>query len=214
MSKEISDKQKTEEMSDKQTIEEMNACARKGDTKGLYLLIKQDPYILKKIDEIPFVHTPLHEAAGQGQTNFTIEIMSLLPSLGKKLDTNGFSPLHIALKEQKKETVLALVKLDKSLVRVKGFEGFTPLHYAAKYYPDLDILSCFLLDCQESINDLNNRFQSAVHLVMESGNIEAIDLVLKWLKRTARAPVLGFKDENSNTALHVAAHKIMHSRFS
>ncbi|KAL3652727.1 hypothetical protein CASFOL_002408 [Castilleja foliolosa] len=192
-------------MSDEQKIKEMNSYAKTGDTKSLYLLIKQDPYILKKIDEIPFVHTPLHEAAGQGQTSFAIEIMSLLPSLGKKLDPDGFSPLHIALKERKKETVLALVKFDKSLVRVKGFEGFTPLHYAAKYYPDLDILSCFLIDCQESIEDLNNRFQNAVHLVMESGDDEAIDLVLKWLVRTARETVLGWQDDNLNTALHVAA---------
>ncbi|KAL3652728.1 hypothetical protein CASFOL_002409 [Castilleja foliolosa] len=192
-------------MSDEQKIEEINAYAKTGDTKSLYLIIKQDPYILQKIVEIPFVHTPLHEAAGQGQTSFAIEIMSLLPSLGKKLDPDGFSPLHIALKERKKETVLALVKFDKSLVRVKGFEGFTPLHYAAKYYPDLDILSCFLLDCQESIADLNNRFQSTVHLVMESRDDEAIDLVLKWLVRTARETVLGWKDDNLNTALHVAA---------
>ncbi|GFP88928.1 hypothetical protein PHJA_001036500 [Phtheirospermum japonicum] len=40
---------------------------------------------------------------------------------------------------------------------------------------------------------------------MESKSRDAIDLVLKWLIRTAREPVLGWKDENQDTALHAAA---------
>ncbi|GER49422.1 ankyrin repeat family protein [Striga asiatica] len=186
-------------------MKEMNSYAPKGNTPQLHSDIKNDPFILQKIDKIPFAHTPLHEAAAHGQTIFAIEIMSLQPSMGRKLDHEGLSPLHVALKNGHKKTAISLVKFDKQLVRVKGFEGFTPLHYAAKYYPDLDVLACFLLECQASINDLNNRFQSAVHLVMESGNSKAIDLVLMWLVRTAREPVLGWKDKDSDTALHVAA---------
>ncbi|CAA0820482.1 Ankyrin repeat family protein [Striga hermonthica] len=188
-----------------QKMREMNGYARTGNTLQLHSKIKNDPFILQKIDKIPFAHTPLHEAAATGQTIFAIEIMSLQPSLGRKLDPQGLSPLHLALKNGHKKMAISLVKFDKQLVRVRGFEGFTPLHYAARYYPDLDVLACFLLECQASINDLNSRFQSAVHLVMESENSKAIDLVLMWLVRTAREPVLGWKDKDSDTALHVAA---------
>ncbi|KAI3468693.1 hypothetical protein Pfo_025356 [Paulownia fortunei] len=132
--------------------------------------------------------------------------MNLMPSLGKKLNPEGLSPLHVALKENKTHTAEALVRIDKQLVRVKGKEGLTPLHYAVKIkmYTDLDLSANFLLDCPDSIDDLNSRFQTAVHIAFETNNCPAIILLLNWLARRAREPILGWRDEKGNTALHVA----------
>ncbi|KAG5527288.1 hypothetical protein RHGRI_028249 [Rhododendron griersonianum] len=94
---------------------------------ALYESIGSDPYILDKVDTIPFVNTPLHVAASTGQTRLAVEIMNLKPSLSTKLNPNGLSPLHLALLNGHFETVKGLVELDKDLVRVKGREKLTPL---------------------------------------------------------------------------------------
>ncbi|KAI3468694.1 hypothetical protein Pfo_025357 [Paulownia fortunei] len=185
-------------------MREMMDYAKKGDIEGLYSSIQKYPQLLQDIDKIQFVNTPLHEAAAAGRASFAIEIMNLMPSLGKKLNPEGHSPLHVALKEKQTHTAEALVRIDKQLVRVKGKEGLTPLHYAVKMKTDLDLLASFLLDCPDSIDDLNSRFQTAVHIAFETNNCPAIILLLNWLARRAKEPVLGWRDEKGNTALHVA----------
>ncbi|KAK6137394.1 hypothetical protein DH2020_028866 [Rehmannia glutinosa] len=104
--------------------------------------------------------------------------MNLNPSLGRKLNPDGLSPLHVALRENSIETAIALVRIDKQLVRVKGKAGFTPLHFAVKINTCLDVVARFLLDCPDSIDDLNNR--------------------------RSRENVVGWRDDKGNTALHVA----------
>ncbi|GFP88929.1 ankyrin repeat-containing protein at2g01680 [Phtheirospermum japonicum] len=182
--------------------------AEKGDTNGLYSLIHDHPHqfsqFLQDTDKLQFVHTPLHVAAAAGHTRFAAEMMNLMPSLGKKLDPDGLSPLHVALRENEIETAQALVRIDTQLVRVKGKDGFTPLLYAIERNAGLEVLAHFLMDCPDAIDDLNSRFQNAVHVAIEANNCQAIVLLLNWLVRRAREPVLGWRDEDGNTALHVA----------
>lgn len=198
--------------------DELISYVKKGDIKGLYLVINAHPQVLEEFDKIQFADTPLHAAATSGETTLAMEIINLMPSFGKKLNPDGLSPLHLALKARHKATALALVRFDKQLVRVKGKDGCTPLHYAAFHCTDdegqLDILAGFLMECPDSINDLNNKFQSAVHLVMRSKSCKGTTLVLNWLVRMAREPILGWKDDCGNTALHIAAqHDCVHVCF-
>ncbi|KAK6137418.1 hypothetical protein DH2020_028841 [Rehmannia glutinosa] len=192
------------ETSHEKVIRDMINYARTGNIDGLYTTIQTDPQFLKNIDQLQFVNTPLHEAAAAGETIFAAEIMNLNPSLGRKLNPDGLSPLHVALREDNIETAIALLRIDKQLVRVKGKAGFTPLHFAVKINTCLDVVARFLLDCPDSIDDLNNRSQTAVHVALESNNCDAAILLVNWLVRRYRENVVGWRDDKGNTALHVA----------
>ncbi|KAH6804314.1 hypothetical protein C2S51_032561 [Perilla frutescens var. frutescens] len=171
------------------------------------------------MDKIQFVQTPLHEAAKSGKTALAVEVMNLMPSLGKKLNPQGLSPLHLAVVNGKADTALALVNLDKQLVRIKGKGGLTPLHYAAAGNlmgssdggsSQLELLAGLLVECPDSIGVLNNRLQSAVHVALENRNVEAARLLVNWLVIVARETDLSTKDNQGNTTLHVAARYCHH----
>jgi hypothetical protein len=70
-----------------------------GNIDALYELIRMDAKVLDKIDDIPFVETPLHTAAFAGHTWFAKEIMKLKPSFAWKLNQDGFTPMHLALQK-------------------------------------------------------------------------------------------------------------------
>ncbi|XP_071917257.1 ankyrin repeat-containing protein BDA1-like [Coffea arabica] len=193
--------------------EALKAASGEGNIDALYKLIEKDPEILDSFNKVQFVHTPLHEAAKAGQVDFAIELMTLMPSFGRKLNPQGLSPLHVAIideadepeerRRRKNETALALIKLDAELIRVKGRERMTALHHAVKEN-NLELLAEFLCVCPNAIDDLTNKFQSAVHIAVKERKLEALDVLLGWLLRRNREDVLGFKDEHRNTALHIA----------
>jgi ankyrin repeat protein len=107
-------------------------AAQQGSIDDLYALIHRDAKILDKIDEIPFVDTPLHDAAYAGHTRFAMEIVRLKPSFLRKLNQNGFTPVHLALQNDQTQLLHRLLDVDDDLVRVQGREGMTPLHYVAQ----------------------------------------------------------------------------------
>ncbi|KAL1532734.1 ankyrin repeat-containing protein BDA1-like [Salvia divinorum] len=180
-----------------------------------YSAIEDDPKLLQEMDKIQFAHTPLHDAAASGNTVLALEVMNLMPSLGKKLNPQGLSPLHLAVVKGNVSTALALVKLDSKLVRIKGKGGLTPLHHAAAAGKattpsshdkcQLELLAGLLVECPESIAVLNNRRQSAVHVALENQNVQVARLLVNWLVIVAKESDLSIKDAHGNTTLHVAA---------
>ncbi|KAG5527286.1 hypothetical protein RHGRI_028249 [Rhododendron griersonianum] len=184
---------------------------------ALYESIGSDPYILDKVDTIPFVNTPLHVAASTGQTRLAVEIMNLKPSLSTKLNPNGLSPLHLALLNGHFETVKGLVELDKDLVRVKGREKLTPLcsrpniraHAGTDRAQKDDragILAEFLCACPESIEDQNVRGETALHNAVRNRNVRALGVLMGWIRMTGTnwVWVKYIKDGRGNTILHMA----------
>ncbi|KAG5527287.1 hypothetical protein RHGRI_028249 [Rhododendron griersonianum] len=173
---------------------------------ALYESIGSDPYILDKVDTIPFVNTPLHVAASTGQTRLAVEIMNLKPSLSTKLNPNGLSPLHLALLNGHFETVKGLVELDKDLVRVKGREKLTPLYYLAEKDDRAGILAEFLCACPESIEDQNVRGETALHNAVRNRNVRALGVLMGWIRMTGTnwVWVKYIKDGRGNTILHMA----------
>ncbi|KAH1064609.1 hypothetical protein J1N35_029596 [Gossypium stocksii] len=109
--------------------------------------------MLDHIDQVPFVHTPLHIAAHRGQIHFAMEMMNLKPSFARKLNRDGFSPMHLALRNGQIKLVLRLLKADKDLVRVKGREGMTPLHCVVTM-GNSNMLIELLEACPECIEDV------------------------------------------------------------
>ncbi|XP_017984857.1 PREDICTED: receptor-interacting serine/threonine-protein kinase 4-like [Theobroma cacao] len=88
--------------------ERLRRAAQSGNIDALYDLIQDDADVLRRIDEMQFVDTPLHIAAAAGHTEFAMELMNLKPSFARKLNQCGFSPLHLALqnKQEKMEDYL------------------------------------------------------------------------------------------------------------
>ncbi|XP_039071980.1 ankyrin repeat-containing protein BDA1-like [Hibiscus syriacus] len=174
----------------------LKEAAETENIDALHLLIRDDPYILERLDQVPFVETPLHVAAGKlhvaadnRRFRFAMEMMSLKPLFTEKLNPNGFSPMHLALRTEQAKLVLRLLKTDKDL-------------------------SFFLDACPGCIED-----ETALHLALKEDQIEAFTLLIGWLQRTRRTQrsVLSFekklanwKDDDGNTLLHFAAKSGKH----
>ncbi|KAF5936503.1 hypothetical protein HYC85_027632 [Camellia sinensis] len=106
-------------------------AAQTGDVETLYNLIQGDPFVLDKIDEVPFVDTPLHVAISASQTHFAKEIASLKLSFVVNLNQYGYSPTHLASMVGQAEIVKELITIDPKLRLLMGREKTTPLHCAA-----------------------------------------------------------------------------------
>ncbi|TYH73528.1 hypothetical protein ES332_D05G335700v1 [Gossypium tomentosum] len=158
----------------------LREAAKAGNIDSLYAVIRKDPYILDRIDQVPFIDTPVQVAVTSGQDDFAVEVMNLKPSLARKLNTDGYSPIHLAIQDER--MVLCLFEIDKNLVRVKGREGYAPLHYAAEQ-GNLCLLAQFLVNSPEC-HGFNTYFYYS----------------------SMRKKLLNWKDKDGNTALHVAAY--------
>ncbi|KAB2031640.1 hypothetical protein ES319_D05G318200v1 [Gossypium barbadense] len=158
----------------------LREAAKAGNIDSLYAVIRKDPYILDRIDQVPFIDTPVQVAVTSGQDDFAVEVMNLKPSLARKLNTDGYSPIHLAIQDER--MVLCLFEIDKDLVRVKGREGYAPLHYAAEQ-GNLRFLAQFLVNSPEC-HGFNTYFYCS----------------------SMRKKLLNWKDKDGNTALHVAAY--------
>ncbi|EOY18336.1 Ankyrin repeat-containing protein, putative [Theobroma cacao] len=190
--------------------ERLMRAAQSGNIDALYDLIEDDADVLRRIDEMEFVDTPLHIAAAAGHTDFAMEVMNLKPSFARNLNQGGFSPLHLASQYAKKKMVDDLLSVDKDLVRVKGREGYTPLHCAARE-GDVPLLSKFLEECPNCIFDLTIRKETALHFAAQNNNFQAFKAILDRIQETdkyhdiEKRRMLNLQDKDGNTVLHIAA---------
>ncbi|KAK8334121.1 hypothetical protein V6Z11_A10G252300 [Gossypium hirsutum] len=191
----------------------MIGAAQTGNIDVLYELILKDPYVLERIDHVPFLDTPLHEAASAGHVDFMMEMINLKPSFARKLNQAGFSPMHLALQNNRTQAVLRLLKFDEGLVRVKGRGGLTPLHHVAQI-GDVDLLIKFLEVCPEAVEDVTVRDETVFHLAVKNDMFEAFQVLVGWLIRSRHEAaqrwekeLLNCADIDGNTVLHIAAIK-------
>ncbi|XP_059639174.1 ankyrin repeat-containing protein BDA1-like [Cornus florida] len=197
----------------------LKEVAERGDINALYSLFRQCKDInalyssqksSQAVDEddnerFRLADTPLHVAASMGHTHFAVEMIKLMPSFGRKLNPDGYSPLHLILRNGHAETVIRLININSDLIRVQGKEGITPLHYVAEKN-DVTLLAEFLCACPASVQDLNVRGETAVHVAVRNCSLEAFKVHFNWANKTDVELVLKLKDEDGNKALHVAAY--------
>nr|XP_023894192.1 ankyrin repeat-containing protein BDA1-like [Quercus suber] len=143
-----------------------------------------------------------------------MELMRLKPSFAWKPNPDGFNPIHLALLNGQTQMVLRLLKVNGNLVRVQGREGMTALHYAAITEDHLDLLDEFLKVCPQSIKDVTIRNENALHIALKYDKLEAFLHLVRWLRKNWsqntilwESEVLNWKDEEGNTALHIAVSK-------
>ncbi|KAF8412855.1 hypothetical protein HHK36_000827 [Tetracentron sinense] len=129
----------------------LTEAARKGDIDALYALIHEDPFILEKVDQVPFIDTPLHIAVSAGKNIFAMEIANLKPSFAKKLNQDGLSPIHLASTKVDTRMVKELLTIGRELCLLKGREKRTPLHVAV-IFGRIDVIN-------ELINQFPNSFE-------------------------------------------------------
>ncbi|KAJ9129118.1 hypothetical protein P3X46_034109 [Hevea brasiliensis] len=192
--------------------ERLRQAARAGDIDALYALIREDARVLERVDEVPFVDTPLHIAASAGHIQFAMEIVNLKASFTRKLNPDGFSPMHLALQNEDMVMVMWLIDVDGSLVRVKGKGGFTPLHHAAEN-GNLSILRECFTGCPESIKDVTFQGDTALHIAVKKHQKDAFEfLLMEWLRSSSfedadfwEVELLNWKNKEGKTVLHIAA---------
>ncbi|KAL5551318.1 hypothetical protein UlMin_001494 [Ulmus minor] len=189
----------------------LKAAAEAGHADILYHLIQEDPYLLERIDEVPFIDTPLHIAASQGHNQFSMQIMMWKPSFARKPNQEGLYPIHLALERGYILLVRQLLEIDGDLVRLRGRDGKTPLHHAAEH-GNLLLLRLFLSVCPLSLLDLTLQRETALHVAVKNLKFDALDFLLGRLLRAKHKSssiqeiqTLNRKDERGNTVLHVAA---------
>lgn len=188
-------------------------ASQQGNTDELYGLLEENGYLLERIDQIPFIDTPLHIAASAGHVEFALEVINLKPSFARKLSPSGFTPMHLALQNRQFHMVLQLLKINQCLVRVKGKKGITPLHHVTGE-GDTELLSDFLVACPESIKEVTVRNETALHVAVVNNRLEALEVLVGWIQRTARKgakymehEVVNWQNNDGNTALHLAAER-------
>ncbi|XP_044482739.1 ankyrin repeat-containing protein BDA1-like [Mangifera indica] len=181
-----------------------------GNVDDLFSVLEKDPYVLERIEQIPFVTTPLHTAASEGNVYFAKEILNLKPSFARKRDHLGRSPLHLALEGKHlkgkltyQQLVTWLIKHDSELVRVKAKGMITPLHYAAQV-DDESNLADFLYVCPSSIKDLTVKGETAVHVALKNRSLKAFKVLLGFLRRFDKEEILNWEDEEGKNALDTA----------
>ncbi|MFQ6647132.1 hypothetical protein Gotur_019926 [Gossypium turneri] len=186
--------------------ERLRTAARTGNVSDLYSLIEIDGNALKPFDEEEFVETPLHIAAEEGCIRFAMEMMSLKPSFASKLNKQGLTPLHLAVTKGRTSMVLRFLETNKDLARVKGKNGKTPLHIITEVGNHNGLLERFLEICPQSIRDVTIENRNALHTAVENDRLDVLRVLLQTLRKTdCYREVVNQKDEDGNTALHLAA---------
>ncbi|KAK8336126.1 hypothetical protein V6Z12_A09G099200, partial [Gossypium hirsutum] len=186
--------------------ESLRTAARTGNVSDLYSLIQRNGNVLRSFDEVEFMETPLHVAAEEGCIGFAMEMMNLKPSFARKLNQQGLSPIHIAVKKGHKEMVLRFLEIDKDLVCVKGKKGKTPLHLISKVGNPDGLVDRFLEVCPQSVKNVTTRNRTALHIAAEKNRLDSFQVPIRTLKKKDYCQeVVNRKDEDGNTALHIAA---------
>ncbi|XVF75409.1 hypothetical protein PTKIN_Ptkin13bG0186100 [Pterospermum kingtungense] len=186
-------------------------AAQTGNINLLYELIQEDPYLFERIDQVPFLDTPLHIAAFAGHVDFVMEMINSKPSFAKKLNQAGLRTMHLALQNEQIQVVIRLLRVDKGLVRVRGREGLTPLHHAVQM-GNIDLMIKFLEVCPEAIEDATVRDETPLHLAVKNDRFETFQVLVGWIKRSRHKAaqswekeLLSWVDIEGNSALHVAS---------
>ncbi|KAF8412857.1 hypothetical protein HHK36_000829 [Tetracentron sinense] len=186
----------------------LTEAAREGDIDALYALIHEDPFILEKIDQVPFIDTPLHIAVSAGKNIFAMEIANLKPSFLKKLNQDGLSPIHLASTKVDPMMMKELLTIGRELCLLKGREKRTPLHVAV-IFGRIDVINELMNQFPKSLEELTVHKETVLHLALKYEQFDTFKLLLNWVRELNRIYIVNLKDDEGNTVLHYATSKAL-----
>ncbi|KAF8369267.1 hypothetical protein HHK36_032724 [Tetracentron sinense] len=186
----------------------LTEAAREGDIDALYALLHEDPFILEKVDQAPFVDTPLHIAVSAGKNSFATEIANLKPSFAKKLNQDGLSPIHLASTLEDVGMVKELLTIGRELCLLKGREKRTPLHVAV-IFGRIDVINELINEFPKSLEELTVHKETVLHLALKYEQFDTFELLLDWVRELDKRYILNLKDNEGNTVLHLASSRAL-----
>lgn len=157
---------------------------------------------LEKLAAETSVSTPLHDACcGTGNSTWVKALLTLIPEHAHKKNGSGLSPLHIAAAQSDVEIAKELVEGRRHLCLLKGPNDRIPLHDAIEN-GQVRVMQELISVSPESIEETTSQKETGLHLAVKHG--EAFKELVKHLKKEKKKHVINWKDDQGNTALHLA----------
>ncbi|XP_042521228.1 ankyrin repeat-containing protein BDA1-like [Macadamia integrifolia] len=178
-----------------------------GSLTSLIELIEEDHLILDRVMIITYFNeTPLHIAAMLGHVEFAREILRRKPELATELDSESSSPLHLASAKGNLEMVKELLGINPDVCCLTDHDGRTPLHLAV-IKGRIDVMK-ELIQARPKVIHVRvfDRGESILHLCVKYNRLESLKLILESAT-DQELELLNSKDDEGNTALHLAAAK-------
>ncbi|KAA8525488.1 hypothetical protein F0562_007343 [Nyssa sinensis] len=134
------------------------------------------------------------------------------PKLLDSIDKIPFvnTPLHIAASAGRTHFAIEVLRLNPSFGRKLNPNGLSTLDLALRNGHSETVRRLIKIESRliQSIENLTIRGESAVHIAVGNGRSEGLEIIFGWLRWTGKEDVANWKDENGNTALHIAASTI------
>ena len=128
--------------------------------------------------------------------------MEARPWLAREEDKSSNTPMHLAVRWHKSDVLSVLLEHDRSL----GYQVSTlgnPLLVSAAYRGHVDVARELLKHCPDA-PCYNTRGSTCLHIAVQSQQTEFVKFVL-GLPQLQK--LVNMRDENGDTALHVAVRK-------
>ncbi|MGP1438290.1 MAG: ankyrin repeat domain-containing protein [Treponema sp.] len=180
-------------------IEEKN---KRGETALFIAVVAGQNELVKYLTSLG---ANIHSTNTEGETPFVYSFSkdfatftSLLNSTNiYSKDNSGETCLHIAVKNNTKKEIVQYILEKSTLINTANMAGDSPLHIAVVF--DNEVLGSILIEKDADIFCMNDKGFSPFSLAVELGGRRP-----EWFfnKKTLTA-----KDENANTALHIACQK-------
>lgn len=144
-------------------------------------------------------YTPLHWACYNGHES-CLEVLLEQKELRKFYGT-PFTPLHCAIINDHENCAEMLIEaLGTTVIDSRDAKGRTPLH-AAAFTDHVECLQ-LLLSHNAQVNPVDNSGKTPLMMAAENGQCGAVEILVNSAKAD-----LTLKDNNNNTALHLACSK-------
>ncbi|RVX15463.1 hypothetical protein VitviT2T_002301 [Vitis vinifera] len=189
----------------------MFKAARDGNVADLLNLLEGDPLILERLVTAS-ADTPLHVAAMFGHLDFVKEVIkhkSNVVEYVKELNQQGYSPIHLAAAHGHVDVVRMLIEISSELCCLKGRDGMTPLH-CASVKGRAETMSLLISASPLCVIEVTERGETALHVAARNNQLDALRVLVEWLRRTKALVVINSKDGDGNTVLHLAAARKNH----
>ena len=154
-----------------------------------------------KINQLPTVQTPLHEAAYHGQEDVALALINEFGCDPNIRGSDGSTVLQKACAGGCVALVRTLIRNHNVDVNERGKFGYTPLHMAAQYGKE-DVALALIDEFGCDTNIRNYSCETFLHTACEFGRANIVKSAGKYI-----SPLVTDGDVSGNTPLHIASDR-------